>query len=186
MHVYFLGIAGAGMSALASLLASRGMEVSGSDEAAFPPVTTYLQTLGVPYHLGFDPTLIPRNIDAAVIGSSAKLDLNHNPELAELRRRGVPLFSFAAYLGRLTAERETIVVAGSFGKSTVTALLAFLLRAAGRDPGYFIGAVPLDLPTTGHWGAEEPLIVEGDEYVVGPDDPRPKFLLYAAAGLIIT
>ncbi|HWF01834.1 MAG TPA: Mur ligase domain-containing protein [Caulobacteraceae bacterium] len=186
MHVYFLGIAGAGMSALASLLASRGVQVSGSDDDAFPPVTTYLERLGIPYHLGFDAAQVPDDVDAAVIGSSAKLDLPHNPELAELQRRGVRLQSFADLLGALTTERETIVVAGSFGKSTVSALLAHLLRAGGRDPGWFVGAVPLDLPATGFWGSDPTLVVEGDEYVVSPDDRRSKFLLYEAQALIIT
>lgn len=186
MHVYFLGIAGAGMSALASLLVSRGAKVSGSDDAAFPPVTTYLERLGIPYHLSFDAGQVPPDVDVAVIGSSAKLNLGQNPELAELRRRGIPLQSFAELLGGLTAERQTIVVAGSFGKSTVAALIAHLLRAAGRDPGWFVGAVPLDLPTTGAWGSDPTLVVEGDEYIVSPQDRRSKFMLYDASALIVT
>ena len=99
MNVYFLGIAGAGVSALASVLASEGCGVSGSDDGVFPPVSTYLDRLGIPYHVGFDAGLVPDDIDAAVIGSSAKLDLAHNPELAEIARRGVPRYSFAEYLG---------------------------------------------------------------------------------------
>ncbi len=134
MKVYFLGIAGAGMSALASVLASEGHEVSGSDGAVYPPVSTYLERLGVPYHTGFDAALIPPDVDVAIIGSSAALGLKDNPELAELVRRGVPRHSFAENLGLHTRGRENIVVTGSFGKSTLTAMCAFLLRAAGRDP----------------------------------------------------
>jgi UDP-N-acetylmuramate: L-alanyl-gamma-D-glutamyl-meso-diaminopimelate ligase len=186
MNLYFLGIAGAGMSALASILATDGHTVMGSDDGVFPPVTTYLDRLAIPYHVGFDATLVPPGLDAAIIGSSAKLDLADNPELAELRRRGTPLYSFPEFLGRHTAGRDTVVVAGSFGKSSVTALLAVILTEAGGDPGYFIGAVPLDLPLTGRGGTDPIFVMEGDEYIVGPGDRRSKFALYAPKSLMIT
>ena len=186
MHVYFLGIAGAGMSALASVLISQGARVCGSDEAAFPPITTYLDAIGAPYHVGFDASKIPPDIDLAIIGASAKLGGADNPELAELRRRGVPCRTFPEHLGALTSARETILVAGSYGKSTLTAMLACLLREAGHDPGFFIGAVPLDLPVTGHWGTSAPFIIEADEYVVSLEDRRSKFELYAPRHLLIS
>jgi UDP-N-acetylmuramate: L-alanyl-gamma-D-glutamyl-meso-diaminopimelate ligase len=186
MNIYFLGIAGAGMSALASVLVSQGHCVCGSDEDVFPPVSTYLERMGIAFHVGFDAAKIPPALDVAIIGASAKLELAHNPEFSELTRRGVPTYSFAAYLGRLTARRRNLVIAGSFGKSTVTALCAVLMREAGRDPGYFIGAVPLDLDTTGHWGADAAFLIEGDEYVVSPADRRSKFLLYHPEALLLT
>jgi UDP-N-acetylmuramate: L-alanyl-gamma-D-glutamyl-meso-diaminopimelate ligase len=186
LNVYFLGVAGAGMSALASILKTEGHTVSGSDDGVFPPVTTYLTALDIPYHVGFDAALIPPEVDAAVIGSSAKLDLPNNPELAELIRRGVPLHSFPEFLGRHVAGRDTVVVAGSFGKSSVTALLAVVLTEAGVDPGYFIGAVPLDLPLTGRAGSSPIFVMEGDEYIVGADDRRSKFLLYSPRSVLIT
>ncbi len=186
MKVYFLGIAGAGMSALASVLASQGDEVSGSDDGVFPPVSTYLERMGAPFHEGFDAALVPQHLDAAIIGSSAKLGLEHNPELAELVRRGTPRYSFAEYLGVYTQSRETVVVAGSFGKSTLTAMCAAFLREAGADPGYFIGAVPLDLDSTGYAGRDPLFLLEGDEYIVGGADRRSKFLLYHPRHLLIS
>ena len=186
MNVYFLGIAGAGMSALASVLVSEGQAVTGSDAGVFPPVSHYLDRMGIAWRDGFDAAALPADIDAAVIGGSAKLDLAHNPELAELKRRGVPLYSFPAFLARYTRDRETIVIAGSFGKSTLTALLALLMREAGRDPGYFIGAAPLDLDTNGHGGTDRAFLIEGDEYIVGAEDRRSKFLLYHPASLLIS
>lgn len=183
---YFLGIAGAGMSALASVLVSDGWMVTGSDDAVFPPVSDYLDRLGIPWRAGFDAAKIPADTDLAIVGSSAKLDLAHNPELAEILRRGVPHYSFADYLGRYTRERDNVLIAGSFGKSTLTALAAVVLRTAGRDPGYFIGAVPLDLPTTGHAGEDRTFLMEGDEYVVGSDDHRPKFALYHPQAALIS
>lgn len=186
MHVYFLGIAGAGVSALASVLASEGHTVSGSDDGVFPPVSTYLTRMGIPYHVGFDPAQIPAAIDVAIVGSSAKLDLGDNPELQALIARGVPRYSFAEYLGLHTAERENIVVAGSFGKSSLTALITYLMRAANRDPGYFIGAIPLDLEATGHWGRDPAFVIEGDEYIVSGEDRRSKFLLYHPSQVLIS
>lgn len=186
MHVYFLGIAGAGVSALASVLVSRGARVTGSDEAAFPPVSTYLDRLGVTYARSFAAENVPEDVDLAIIGTTAKIKGADNPELAEIKRRGLPHFSFAEYLGLVTEGREAIVVAGSFGKSTLTAMIAHLMRAAGRDPGHFIGAVPLDLPTTGHWGADPEFVMEGDEYVVSLTDRRSKFLLYHPAHTLIS
>jgi UDP-N-acetylmuramate: L-alanyl-gamma-D-glutamyl-meso-diaminopimelate ligase len=186
MKVYFLGIAGAGMSALASMLISEGVEVTGSDEAVFPPVSDYLDRLGIAWRSGFNASALPEDIDAAVIGSSAKLGLASNPELAEIVRRGVPRFGFADYLGRHTKDRDNVVIAGSFGKSTLTALAAVMMREAGRDPGYFVGAVPLDLPTTGHAGTDPTFLIEGDEYVIGADDRRPKFALYHPRAALIS
>jgi UDP-N-acetylmuramate: L-alanyl-gamma-D-glutamyl-meso-diaminopimelate ligase len=186
MNVYFLGIAGAGMSALASVLASEGHRVSGSDGAVYPPVSTYLERLGIPYHRGFDAAHVPADADLAIVGSSASLNLADNLELAEIVRRGLPRYSFAEYLGLHTQGRENIVVAGSFGKSTLTALCAVLLREAGRDPGYFIGAVPLDLDATGRWGAAPEFLMEGDEYIVGGEDRRSKFELYHPGHVLIS
>jgi UDP-N-acetylmuramate: L-alanyl-gamma-D-glutamyl-meso-diaminopimelate ligase len=186
MHVYFLGIAGAGMSALASMLADEGHEVSGSDGAVYPPVSTYLVRQGIPFHTGFDAARLPERIDVAIIGSSSTLKLDANPELAELVRRGTPRYGFAEYLGLHTQGRENVVIAGSFGKSTLTAMCAAFLREAGRDPGYFIGAVALDLPSTGHWGTDPQLLIEGDEYIVSPEDRRSKFMLYRPSHVLIS
>lgn len=186
MRIYFLGIAGAGVSALAALLKSEGHEVMGSDDAAYPPVTTMLDRLAIPYRNRFDAAALPEALDLAVIGASAKLGGAENPELVELRRRGVPCLTFPEFLARHPAERDTIVVTGSFGKSTLTAMLAYLMKAAGRDPGWFIGAAPLDLDTPGHSGRDPQIVLEGDEYVVSPEDRRSKFHLYTARTLLIS
>ncbi len=186
MDVYFLGIAGAGMSALASVLISEGHGVSGSDSGVFPPVSDYLDRLGIAWRDGFDAEKLPAKIDAAIVGGSAKLDLGRNPELAELKRRCVPLHSFPEFLGLHTRGRRNLVIAGSFGKSTLTALCAVLLREAGRDPGFFIGAVPLDLATTGHGGADPIFLIEGDEYVTGDDDRSSKFDYYHPDAVLLS
>ena len=186
MRAYFLGIAGAGVSALASVLASDGVEVSGSDDGVFPPISTYLERQGIPFHDGFDAAKVPPDVDVAIVGTSAKLGLGDNPELDELIRRGVPRYSFAEYLGRHTEGRENVVITGSFGKSTLTAMCASFLVHAGKDPGYFIGAIPLDLEATGASGSDPAFLIEGDEYIVSATDRRSKFLLYHPSHLMIS
>lgn len=186
MNIYFLGIGGAGVSALASVLQSQGHNVTGSDEGVFPPVSSYLDQAGIAYAKRFDVANLPEKIDVAVVGTTAKMDPATNPELAELQARGVPCYNFATYLGHYTHERENLIVAGSFGKSSLTALVAFLLRHAGQDPGWFIGAIPLDLPKTGHAGTDPLFIMEGDEYIVSLQDRRSKFELYNPSHILIS
>jgi UDP-N-acetylmuramate: L-alanyl-gamma-D-glutamyl-meso-diaminopimelate ligase len=186
MNIYFLGIGGAGVSALASVLHSQGHQVTGSDEGVFPPVSTYLEQAGIVYAKRFDVANLPEKIDVAVVGTTAKMDPATNPELAELQARGVPCYNFATYLGHYTQDRENLIVAGSFGKSSLTALVAFLLRHAGQDPGWFIGAIPLDLPKTGHAGTDPLFVMEGDEYIVALQDRRSKFELYRASHILIS
>ena len=186
MNIYFLGIGGAGVSALASVLQSQGHQVTGSDEGVFPPVSTYLDQAGIAYAKRFDADNLPEKIDVAVVGTTAKMDPTTNPELAELQKRGVPCYNFATYLGQYTQDRENLIVAGSFGKSSLTALVAFLLRHAGQDPGWFIGAIPLDLPKTGHSGKDPLFVMEGDEYIVSLQDRRSKFELYQPSHILIS
>jgi UDP-N-acetylmuramate: L-alanyl-gamma-D-glutamyl-meso-diaminopimelate ligase len=186
MNIYFLGIGGAGVSALASVLQSQGHQVTGSDEGVFPPVSTYLDQAGIVYAKRFDVANLPEKIDVAVVGTTAKMDPATNPELAELQARGVPCYNFATYLGQFTRDRENLIVAGSFGKSSLTALVAFLLRHAGQDPGWFIGAIPLDLPKTGHAGTGPLFVMEGDEYIVSLQDRRSKFELYNPSHILIS
>ena len=183
---YFLGVAGAGTSALASILISEGCRITGSDEAIFPPVSTYLDRLGIKYYTDFDAAHIPADTDAAIIGTSAKLHPETNPEYAEIIQRELPHYSFAEYLGQYTRGRENMVIAGSFGKSTLTSLITFIMKQAGRDPGYFIGAVPLDLDRTGDAGSDPLFIMEGDEYIVSNEKRLAKFLFYNPNHVLIS
>src|SRR5512142_2459237 len=94
MRIHFTGIAGAGMSAAALMLRDAGHEVSGSDAEAFPPMSTYVEGLGFPFHRSFDAANLPADLDVLVLGASAKLGGADNPEVAEARRRGVTVTTF--------------------------------------------------------------------------------------------
>ncbi len=186
MRIHFTGIAGAGMSAAALMMRDAGHEVSGSDADAFPPMSTYVEGLGFPFHSSFDAANLPPHLDVLVLGTSAKLGGADNPEVAEARRRGVAITSFAELVGQATLGRRNTVVAGSFGKSTCSALMAHVLREAGRDAGWMIGAISPSLPATGHWGTAPEVVLEGDEYIVGPTDRRSKFVLYHPRDVLLT
>jgi UDP-N-acetylmuramate: L-alanyl-gamma-D-glutamyl-meso-diaminopimelate ligase len=186
MRIHFTGIAGAGMSAAALMLRDAGHEVSGSDADAFPPLSTYVEGLGFPFHRSFAAGNLPAGLDVLVLGASAKLGGEENPEVAEARRRGVRITTFPELIGETTQGRANLVVAGSFGKSTCSALAAHILAAAGRDPGWMVGAISPSLPATGHWGSAPEVVLEGDEYIVGPADRRSKFVLYHPRDVLLT
>ena len=186
MRIHFTGIAGAGMSAAALMMRDAGHEVSGSDEDVFPPMSTYVEGLGFPFSRRFDAANLPDGLDLLVLGASAKLGGEANPEVEEARRRGVRITTFPELVGEATQGRRNTVVAGSFGKSTCTALMAHVLKEAGRDAGWMIGAISPSLPATGHWGEALEVVLEGDEYIVGASDKRSKFVLYHPRDVLLT
>jgi UDP-N-acetylmuramate: L-alanyl-gamma-D-glutamyl-meso-diaminopimelate ligase len=185
MRIHFTGVAGAGMSAAALMMRDAGHQVSGSDEDVFPPMSTYVEGLGFPFHRRFDAVNLPEGLDLLVVGTSAKLGADSNPEVIAARGRGVRVTTFAELLGEATKVRDVTVVAGSFGKSTCAALMAHILARAGCDPGWMVGAISPALPQTGRWGSG-PVVLEGDEYVVSGADRRSKFDLYPAGHLLLT
>lgn len=186
MRIHFTGIAGAGMSAVALMMRDAGHQVSGSDQDVFPPMSTYVAGLGFPVTYRFDAANLPADLDLLVLGASAKLGGEDNPEVAAARAAGVRIASFPELVGETTQGRTNTVVAGSFGKSTCTALMAHVLRESGLDAGWMIGAISASLPATGHWGTARPMVLEGDEYVIGAGDRRSKFALYHPRDLLLT
>ena len=186
MRIHFTGIAGAGMSAVALLMRDAGHQVSGSDQDVFPPMSTYVAGLGFPVTYRFDAANLAADVDLLVQGASAKLGGETNPEVEEAHRRGIRVTSFPELIGEVSGKRVNTVVAGAFGKSTCTALMAHILRRAGVDTGWMIGAISSSLPATGHWGTQIDLVLEGDEYVVSPQDRRSKFELYHPRHVLLT
>ncbi len=186
MRIHFTGLAGAGMAAVAVMMRQAGHAISGSDQDVFPPMSTYVEALGIPLRWRFAAANLPDGLDLLVLGASAKLGGQGNPEVAEARRRGVRITSFPELVGEATAQRCNTVVAGSFGKSTCTALMAHVLRQAGVDAGWMVGAISPSLPDTGHWGTAPQMVLEGDEYIVSGPDRRSKFALYHPHDVLLT
>jgi len=186
MWIHFTGIAGAGMAAAALMMREAGHVTSGSDEDVFPPMSTYVEGLGFPIAWRFDAANVADGVDLLVLGASAKLGGEANVEVQAARARGVRVTTFPEQVGETTEGRANTVVAGSFGKSTCTALLAHVLREAGVDAGWMIGAISPSLPDTGHWGTAPTVVLEGDEYIVSGSDRRSKFVLYHPRDVLLT
>lgn len=189
-HVHFVGLCGAGMSAVARLHQEAGWRVTGSDEGFYPPIADVVRRYGIPCATPYRAENLPDSADTVVIGRHARLVPETNPEVAAAFARRdagtLRILSFPQALAALTARTENVVVAGSFGKSSCSALAAWVLRHAGVDPGWFVGAEAPDLADNGRLGAGRLFVLEGDEYPAANDDPRSKFLFYAPRHLLLT
>lgn len=180
MKIYFLGVCGTAMGNAALLARAAGHEVSGADTGVYPPMSTVLAEAGITLHEGYDPARLEQLApDLVVVGNALS---RGNPEVEWLLdTRALRFTSLPALLhDTVLATRKNIVVCGTHGKTTTTALAAFLLRENGRDPGFLIGGVPLDPPVGNHLGgAADPFVIEGDEYDSAFFDKRSKFIHYA-------
>ncbi|HWA24663.1 MAG TPA: Mur ligase family protein [Lacunisphaera sp.] len=180
MRIYFMGVCGTAMGNAALLARAAGHEVLGADAGIYPPMSTVLAEAGITLHEGYDPARLAKLApDLVVIGNAMS---RGNPEVEWLLdTRAVAFTSLPALLADFVLKgRRNIVVAGTHGKTTTTALTAFLLREHGRDPGWLIGGVPQDPPTGNHLGAPTaPFVIEGDEYDSAFFDKRSKFIHYA-------
>ena len=180
MKIYFMGICGTAMGNAALLARAAGHEVLGADAGVYPPMSTVLASAGITLHEGYDPARLAKLApDLVVIGNAMS---RGNPEVEWLLdNRALAFTSLPALLADFVLKgRKNIVIAGTHGKTTTTALTAFLLRENGRDPGFLIGGVPQDPPVGNHLGtAADPFVIEGDEYDSAFFDKRSKFIHYA-------
>ncbi len=175
-----MGICGTAMGNAALLARAAGHEVLGADSGVYPPMSTVLAAAGITLHEGYDPVRLEKLAPELVVVGNAMSRGNAEVEWL-LDTRAIPFVSLPAFLyDAVLSVRKNIVIAGTHGKTTTTALTAFLLRANGRDPGFLIGGVPLDPPVGNHLGtAGDPFVIEGDEYDSAFFDKRSKFIHYA-------
>jgi UDP-N-acetylmuramate: L-alanyl-gamma-D-glutamyl-meso-diaminopimelate ligase len=184
-RVHLVGVAGTGMGAFAGMLRSAGYEVTGSDQNVYPPMSDMLRAWAIPVLTPYDPA----NLDLVkpelvVIGNVIR---RVNPEATEVRARRLPQMSFPAALGAFfLRDRHSVVVAGTHGKTTTTALLGHVLVATGRDPSFLVGGVARNYDASFRLGAGPHFVVEGDEYDTAYFDKGPKFLHYRPRTAILT
>lgn len=183
---HFIGVCGKGTGNLAVMLKSKGNIVTGSDEGFYEPMLGYLKSNDIPFYVGYKAENIPQDVDYIVIGKHAKLTPETNIEVAEAFKTKEKIISLPVAVNQLIEERETIICAGSFGKSTITSLASFVLDYSGKDPSYFIGAIPIDLETSGIIRNSKIFVLEGDEYPSANFDNSPKFLHYKPQNIILT
>jgi UDP-N-acetylmuramate: L-alanyl-gamma-D-glutamyl-meso-diaminopimelate ligase len=183
--IHFVAIGGTGMGSLAGLLHARGLRVTGSDDHLYPPMSTALEHWGIPVTRGFRAEhLLAANPDLVVIGNAVRSD---NPEARAAIDEGFAYRSFPDALYELAiAGRHPVVISGTHGKTTTTTLVAYLLRATGRDPSLLVGGVSLDFDGSFREGEGAHFVVEGDEYDTAFFDKTPKFLHYHPRTLLLT
>ncbi|HEX2921333.1 MAG TPA: Mur ligase family protein [Bacteroidales bacterium] len=177
MKVHFIAIGGAVMHNLAIALKKKGYEVTGSDDEIFEPSRSRLEKNGLlPERYGFYPEKISSSIDAVILGMHAKED---NPELAKARETGLKIMSFPEFLFEQTKNKKRIVVAGSHGKTTTTAMIMHVFRNTGMKFDYMVGSQIDGFETmVGFSNDGDVAVFEGDEYLTSALDKRPKFHLY--------
>lgn len=183
-RVHLIAICGVAMSALAGMLKQRGYEVSGSDENVYPPMSTVLERLGIAIRSGFRAENLAHRPDLVIVGNKVS---RGNPEVEALLTSGLPYVSLPqAFAELFLADRRSIVVAGTHGKTTSTAWLAWVLEQAGRDPSMMVGGEALNFEGNYKLGAGKCFIVEGDEYDTAFFDKGPKFLHYRPEAVLLT
>ena len=182
-RIHLLGISGTAMASLAGLLKERGFRVTGSDNDCYPPMSTLLAELGIRVLSPYAPSNVPEDVDLVVVGNALS---RGNPELEAVLSRRLAYVSMPEVLKELfLRDRTPVVVSGTHGKTTTSALAAWLLESAGRDPGFLIGGVPLNFQRSFRAGTGDSFVVEGDEYDTAFFDKGPKFLHYLPAVAII-
>ena len=183
-RIHLIGVAGTAMGALAGLLQESGYRVTGSDAAIYPPVSTLLEQLRVPVAAGFRASNLEPAPDLVVIGNALS---RGNEEVEAVLDSKLPYASLPEVLRELFLRgRESIVVAGTHGKTTVTSILAWIFHAAGLEPGFLVGGLPLNFPQSFCRGSGRCFILEGDEYDTAFFDKGPKFLHYRPDAAVIT
>jgi UDP-N-acetylmuramate: L-alanyl-gamma-D-glutamyl-meso-diaminopimelate ligase len=175
-RIHVMGVCGSAMGAFAGMLRVRGFEVRGSDKGAYPPMSTTLREMGIQIMEGYHASNLDWQPDVVVVGNVIHPDYD---EAVALRRSGIPHCSLPQALsGLFIADKHSVVVTGTHGKTTTSSITAWLLHAAGRDPGFMIGGI------TGNFGVNHRVsdggvfVVEGDEYDTAYFDKGPKFLHY--------
>lgn len=177
MKVHFIAIGGAVMHNLAIALHKKGYAVTGSDDEIVEPSRTRLEKLGLlPVAMGWHPEKITKDIDAVILGMHARPD---NPELIRAQELKLKIYSYPEYIYEQAKEKIRIVVGGSHGKTTITAMILHVLKQCGKDFDYLIGAQVDGFDTMVKVTHSATIAVfEGDEYLASPIDRRPKFLIY--------
>ena len=176
MKLHILGIAGTFMGGVAALARELGHHVEGSDQAVYPPMSTQLERLGITLSQGYDPANISADCDQVVVGNALS---RGNPAVEQVLDDGRSYASGAQWLAEnVLPGRDTIAVAGTHGKTTTSTILAWLLQAAGREPGFLIGGVAEDFGVSARIGSGREFVVEADEYDTAFFDKRSKFVHY--------
>jgi UDP-N-acetylmuramate: L-alanyl-gamma-D-glutamyl-meso-diaminopimelate ligase len=183
-HIHLIGICGTAMASLAGMLKQRGFRVTGSDAAAYPPMSDFLHDLGIPVAQPFDAKNLQPHPDLIVVGNAMS---RGNVELEYVLDERIPFCSLPQLLhDEFLQGKEVLVVAGTHGKTTTTSMLSWIFHSAGLDPSFLIGGIAENFGSSFHLGSGKHFIIEGDEYDTAFFDKGPKFLHYFPDAIILT
>jgi len=183
-HIHLIGICGTAMASLAGMLAQRGFRVTGSDAAAYPPMSDFLRSLDIPVAQPFDQKNLQPRPDLVVIGNAIS---RGNVELEHVLDQRLDFCSLPQLLhDEFLRGKEVLVVAGTHGKTTTTSMLSWIFHHAGLDPSFLIGGIAENFGSSFHLGNGKHFILEGDEYDTAFFDKGPKFLHYFPDSIILT
>lgn len=181
-HLHIVGVCGVATSAIAIAFKDKGWKVTGSDKGFYPPVSTELEKAGIPFYAGWHPENIGKP-DLVMTGGSGTSP--SNPEVIYAKEKKIPVYTYPEVLQKYFIKENSIVTAGTWGKTTTSALLSFILIETGLDPSYFTGGISLSHKTAALTDSKWS-VVEGDEYQVSISDKRPKFVYYSPTHLLLT
>jgi UDP-N-acetylmuramate: L-alanyl-gamma-D-glutamyl-meso-diaminopimelate ligase len=183
-HIHLIGICGTAMASLAGLLKQRGFKVTGSDAAAYPPMSDFLASINIPVAQPYAEANLKPRPDLVVVGNAIS---RGNPELEYLLDERMPFRSLPDVLHEFFLRtREPVVVAGTHGKTTTTSMLAWIFQSAGKDPSFLIGGIAENFGSSFALKQGKHFILEGDEYDTAFFDKGPKFLHYFPQSIILT
>jgi UDP-N-acetylmuramate: L-alanyl-gamma-D-glutamyl-meso-diaminopimelate ligase len=183
-HIHLIGICGTAMASLAGMLKHRGFRVTGSDAAAYPPMSDFLRELDIPVAQPFDAGNLEPRPDLVVIGNAIS---RGNVELEHVLDQRLEFCSLPQLLhDEFLVGKEVLVVAGTHGKTTTTSMLSWIFHSAGLDPSFLIGGIAENFGSSFHLGSGKHFILEGDEYDTAFFDKGPKFLHYFPDAIILT
>ncbi|MFZ1919920.1 MAG: UDP-N-acetylmuramate:L-alanyl-gamma-D-glutamyl-meso-diaminopimelate ligase [Terriglobales bacterium] len=183
-HIHLIGICGTAMASLAGMLRERGHRVTGSDAAAYPPMSTFLESLGIQVAQPFAEANLNPRPDIVVVGNAMS---RGNVELEYVLDQRIPFCSLPQILhDEFLVGKEVLLVAGTHGKTTTTSMLAWIFETAGLEPSFLIGGIAENFGSSFGLGAGKHFILEGDEYDTAFFDKGPKFLHYFPDDVILT
>lgn len=182
--VHLMGICGTAMASLAGLLKDRGFQVSGSDANPYPPMSTQIESLGIKIHSGYKAENLHPKPDFVIVGNVISAS---NAEAQELIKLEIPYTSLPKAMGEfIIADRDSVCISGTHGKTTTSSLMAWVAEKCGQAPGFLIGGIPLNFSQSFRNPEKNLFVIEGDEYDTAFFDKVPKFTHYRPKFTILT
>jgi UDP-N-acetylmuramate: L-alanyl-gamma-D-glutamyl-meso-diaminopimelate ligase len=183
---YIIGIAGRTMAGIAKMLKDMEWEVSGVDQNAYPPITTWLEDQGIPYVLGYDAKHISKDLDLVVVGGNAYHVVSPNPEVERARKLGIKVQSYPEFFHEYLEKEESLLVVGTYGKTTICALLAWIMEVGGLNPAFDISEITGNFEAGTRNTDSKYSVIHGDEHPTLGYSELPKFAYFDPKYVILT